>query len=179
MPIQLTIERQTRKFDSGTVGIGRGPENQFSLPDDLRLAPSHAILKPINNRWIIESRDGGPVRIGSGRPVQFAWLNSGDVIQLTEAGPELVFEVVAAPRNNATKSKRANSFSGVKQLCSQGFPHGASRPIVGDQTHCDCDRDRPVIPCHSLDGVAADFPNRIAPLGQSRFGSRAADAPSH
>jgi hypothetical protein len=94
MSIQLTIERQTQRFDPGIVGIGRASDNQFSLPDDGRLAPFHAVLKSIHNRWIVESRDGGPVRIGTGRPVQFAWLNSGDVIQLTNAGPELLFEVV-------------------------------------------------------------------------------------
>lgn len=95
MSIQLTIERQTQRFDSGIVEIGRAAENQFSLPNDSRLASLHVVLKSINNRWIIESRDGGPVRIGTGRPVQFAWLNSGDRVQLTEAGPELCFEVVA------------------------------------------------------------------------------------
>jgi hypothetical protein len=92
MPIQLTLERQTLRFDVDTIGIGRAPENQIALPNDARLKDVHAVLRSVNGRWIIECRDGAQVRIGSGRPVQFGWLSAGDVIHLTESGPELVFE---------------------------------------------------------------------------------------
>lgn len=92
MPIKLTVERQTLNFDVDAIGIGRDPENQVALPNDSRLAPMHAILRNVNGRWIIESHEGGPIRIGNGRPSRFAWLNPGDVIHLTETGPELIFE---------------------------------------------------------------------------------------
>lgn len=93
MPVELTIERQTRRLETDTVGIGRSPENLISLPGDVRLEPFHATLKQVSGRWIIESRDGGPIRIGTGRPVQFAWLSSGDTIHLTESGPEIEFRI--------------------------------------------------------------------------------------
>src|SRR5262249_9213487 len=63
-----------------------------SLPHDERLAPLQAILKCVAGRWIVEAQGGGAVRVGNGRPAQFAWINPGDVIHLTESGPVLVFE---------------------------------------------------------------------------------------
>ncbi len=92
MSIKLTFERQTLSFHTDAVGIGRDPDNQVAFPNDSRLALQHAILRCVNGRWIVESRDGGPIRIGNGRPSKFAWLNPGDVIHLTETGPELIFE---------------------------------------------------------------------------------------
>ena len=92
MPVKLTVESQTLSFETDVIGIGRNPDNQIALPNDARLAPLHAIIRYVNGRWIVESRDGGPIRVGNGRPTQFAWLNPGDVIHLTESGPQLVFE---------------------------------------------------------------------------------------
>lgn len=96
MPIQLTLEQQTLRFDSDTIGIGTAPENQISLPADTRLARVHAVLRSVNGRWIIESREGGPLRVGNGRPAQFAWVNPGDLIHLTDSGPVLKFELLTA-----------------------------------------------------------------------------------
>jgi pSer/pThr/pTyr-binding forkhead associated (FHA) protein len=92
MPVKLMVERQTLSFETDAIGIGRDPDNQVALPNDPRLAPLHAIIRHVNGRWIVESREGGPIRVGNGRPTQFAWLNPGDVIHLTESGPQLVFE---------------------------------------------------------------------------------------
>ena len=92
MPIALSINGQTRRFDAETISVGRSPENAVSLPHDERLAPVHAILKCVAGRWIVEAQAGGLVRVGNGRPTQFAWINPGDVIHVTESGPQLVFE---------------------------------------------------------------------------------------
>lgn len=97
MSVKLTIERQTLQFETDSVGIGSATDNLIALPGDARLAPRHAVLKSVNGRWILEVLDGCPVRIGDGRPVRFAWLNTGDVIHLTETGPELQFEAPPSP----------------------------------------------------------------------------------
>ena len=91
MPVTLIVESQTLSFESDAIGIGRNLDNQVALPNDARLAPLHAMIRHVNGRWIVESRDGGPIRVGNGRPTQFAWLNPGDVIHLTDSGPHLVF----------------------------------------------------------------------------------------
>lgn len=106
MPIKLIVERQTLCFNSEVIEIGRDPENQIALRDDLRLAPRHAVLRCVNGRWIVESRDGGLISVGSGRPTQFAWLNPGDVIHLTASGPELVFEPISDSTLNSPPRSR-------------------------------------------------------------------------
>ncbi len=94
MSIKVTVERQTLCFDSDTIGIGRSPDNQVAFPNDTRVAPRHAIIRLVSGRWIVEACDGWAIRIGNGRPTQFGWINPGDVIRLTESGPELVFEPI-------------------------------------------------------------------------------------
>lgn len=128
MPIHLTLERQTLLFDTNTIGIGRAPENQISLPSDMRLAAQHAVLKSVNGRWLIESREGGPVRIGNGRPVQFAWLNPGDIIHLTEAGPDLTFNPVPS---SGTLENQTNTPAPlpVKPLPIPAAPRIESPPV--------------------------------------------------
>ena len=105
MPVKLIVERQTLSFETDAIGIGRDPDNQVALPNDARLAPLHAVIRHVNGRWIVESRDGGPIRVGNGRPTQFAWLNPGDVIHLTESGPQLVFEPSSNESSVAASSK--------------------------------------------------------------------------
>lgn len=97
MPIVLKLNGQTQRYESDTISIGRGTANTISLPQDERLAPVHAMIRLVAGRWIIESKDKGPVRVGTGRPTQFAWLNPGDVIYLTDSGPELQFEPFGVP----------------------------------------------------------------------------------
>src|SRR5438477_6820 len=92
MPTVLLINGQTQRYETETITIGRGIDNTIALPHDQRLAPLHAVLKSVAGRWIVESKEGGALRVGNGRPTQFAWINPGDVIHLTESGPELVFE---------------------------------------------------------------------------------------
>ena len=122
MPVELTIENRKLRFDADAIGIGRAPENQICLPDDVRLEPLHATLKQVSGRWIIESREGGPVRIGDGRPVQFAWLNSGDTIRLTELGPEILFQVSGSSPNGPNTTR-------VSAGCMPPSPIAAPPPI--------------------------------------------------
>src|SRR5262249_60928157 len=77
MPIALSINGEIRRFDADTISVGRGSENVISLPHDERLAPLQAILKCVAGRWIVEAQGGGAVRVGDGRPAQFAWINPG------------------------------------------------------------------------------------------------------
>ena len=92
MSIKILVEHQTLCIESDVIGIGRDPDNLVAFPNDLRIAPIHAIIRLVNGRWIVEASDGHQVRIGGGRPTRFAWLNHDDVILLTAAGPEIVFD---------------------------------------------------------------------------------------
>ncbi len=91
MAVVFKIDGKSLRCEGEIIAIGRSPSNQVSLPNDSRLAPVQAVLRLVAGRWIIEARDGGPIRVGTGRPTQFAWLNPDDVIHLTENGPEVIF----------------------------------------------------------------------------------------
>lgn len=102
MPVELTIDHRKFRFETDPVRIGRAAENEICLPEDHRVAPYHAVLRQVSGQWIIQSSDGGPVCIEDGRPVRLAWLNSGDVVRLTEAGPDLLFVLMkSAPPKSA------------------------------------------------------------------------------
>lgn len=111
MAIQLAIERRSLRFDAPVIEIGRDPQSQIAFPHDSRIARRHATLKFVNGRWIVESRDGGRVRVGDGRLTRFAWLNPGDVIHLTEAGPQIIFEPMSA-----------SAFKSVSRSIENGLP---------------------------------------------------------
>jgi hypothetical protein len=102
MPTEVMINGLTQRYETDVITIGRGAENTIALPHDQRLAPNHAVLKSVSGRWIVESKEGGALRVGSGRPTQFAWINPGDVIHLTDSGPDLVFEPGKGATSTAT-----------------------------------------------------------------------------
>lgn len=91
MAVVFKIDGRMLQCDGEVIAIGRAPSNQISLPNDTRLAPVQAVLKRVAGRWIIESQNGETLRVGDGRPTLFAWLDPGDSIYLTEAGPEVTF----------------------------------------------------------------------------------------
>ena len=118
MPVICQIDGRPYRCEGEIIAIGRSPSNQISLPNDNRLAPVQAVLRSVAGRWIIEAREGGPIRVGTGRPAQFAWLNPGDVIQLTEGGPEVILTLEAAeiapPAAPATPPARAAAAPAVR-----------------------------------------------------------------
>lgn len=91
MAVLLKIDGQTQRFEGEIIAIGRAPSNQLSLPNDARLAAVQAVLRLVAGRWIIESQGASSIKVGTGRPTRFAWLSSGDVIHVTESGPDVIF----------------------------------------------------------------------------------------
>jgi pSer/pThr/pTyr-binding forkhead associated (FHA) protein len=134
MLVKLTVDGRTLLFDIDAIGIGRDPDNQVALPDDSRLAPLHAVMRCVNGRWIIESKDGGPIRIGNGRPSRFAWLNPGDVIHLTETGPELLFEPsnvsLSPPGADRTKPPISNAGASATAPYVPFIPDLSTGPVT-------------------------------------------------
>lgn len=102
MTITIALGSRELEFSGDTITIGRDPQAKLSLPDDTRLSPRHAILRQVAGRWMIEAQGSELLQVGEGRPTQFAWLTPGDVIRLTENGPELIFQ----PNGKAAPAKR-------------------------------------------------------------------------
>ncbi|MBS0206476.1 MAG: hypothetical protein JSS49_26610 [Planctomycetes bacterium] len=133
MLISLTLDRQTYRFDSDTIPIriGTAADNEISRPDDARLAPVHAVIRSINGRWMAESSGKVQIRIGNRRPVPFAWLNPGDVIRLTEAGPDVIFEALVPLSLPVDNSPAEQSELPDRNQPATGTRHGISPLVLG------------------------------------------------
>jgi hypothetical protein len=71
--------------------IGRDPACDVALPREPQVQPRHARIRKVANKWMIESAGDWLLQVGSGVPGRKLWLNPGEVIRLSETGPELVF----------------------------------------------------------------------------------------
>jgi len=97
MAIILETALGARIFVQGDFAlIGRDPACQIALPHEIGLQPVHAKVRKIANRWIVESQGDWHIQVGVGAPGRMSWLRQGDVIRLTERGPELIFHETSA-----------------------------------------------------------------------------------
>lgn len=94
MPIQLSCSNQSRIISTDVITIGLDPRVSFPIPGNPDVSFQHAVIRFVKGRWIVESLAESQLRIGSGRLVQTAWLNAGDVIHLTDQGPEVHFQIL-------------------------------------------------------------------------------------
>lgn len=75
-----------------TIALGSDPSCTVCLPESSGAMPKHAVIRKIAGRWLIEVRDGEAIFVGDSEPKRLFWLNSGDVIRLTEEGPAITFK---------------------------------------------------------------------------------------
>ena len=122
MSVQLTCDQRVYRFETDSISIGRHPQNQLALNDD-RVSEWHALLHVVQDRWIVEAKESAGIQVGNGRSVQFAWVNSGDTIRLSDTGPAIQFEIVRA--NAQDQQSRAVP-------AQQSAPEAAS-PIRSDR----------------------------------------------
>ncbi len=100
----LAPGNNTLTADSDSALIGRDATCAISLPDETNLNPVHAEIKKFAGRWLIESQGDWLIQVGAESPGRKCWLKPGDVIRLTQSGPELIFEPVIAESKAETKS---------------------------------------------------------------------------
>lgn len=75
-----------------TITLGSDPSCTVSVAESSGAMPKHAVIRKIAGRWLIEVRDGETIFVGNSEPKRLFWLNSGDVIHLTEEGPAITFK---------------------------------------------------------------------------------------
>jgi hypothetical protein len=83
---------ERREIIQERILIGRGARCPICLPEAGHLQEEHARLRKIADRWIVESRGDWLIRVGDAPPTKYGWLKTGDVIRLSQVGPDLVFE---------------------------------------------------------------------------------------
>src|SRR6185369_2033547 len=91
--------------------IVSGADAPVAFPGDARVRPNHAVLRRTAGRWMIEARDGEQIRVGNDPPARMHWLTPGDVVRLTERGPEFVFQPTtpAKPPTSAAQTPIADA----------------------------------------------------------------------
>jgi hypothetical protein len=95
--IQLdTGQRITVERDIATIGQDWSCDVVIGPSADIR--PIHAtIMKIADGKWMIESPGDWLLRIGDGAPGRALWLKRGDVIDLSQSGPQIVFDLPTVP----------------------------------------------------------------------------------
>ena len=91
------------------ASIGRDPACDVALPRAAQVEPRHARIRKVANRWMIESEGDWLLQVGSGVPGRKLWLIPGEVIRLSETGPELVFRLEVAAAAGAADAGAAES----------------------------------------------------------------------
>lgn len=104
MGVTLLIPDNLRAaFESETIALGSSPGADVRIDNNPQVLPHHAVIRKLMGRWIVEVKEAEAIQVGDARPARMHWLKPGDVIRLTEGGPEIVFEPAetaqtAAPR---------------------------------------------------------------------------------
>jgi hypothetical protein len=105
MSITLQLPSGQRiSVEASTIVIGRDPSCNVALAGETRIQPRHATIRKVAGKWMVQSEGNWAIRVGNGVPGGKAWVNPGEEIHLTEAGPTLVFaptSVVAEFRPHA------------------------------------------------------------------------------
>jgi hypothetical protein len=81
---QITLDKE-----AATIGQGPGADIVVKSPG---LNPIHASIVQIAGKWMIESAGDWLLQVDDGVPGRKLWLQSGQMIWLTEAGPRIVFD---------------------------------------------------------------------------------------
>ena len=93
MPIKLVVSGQSPVTVSEEhIPIGSDPCCAIVFADVPEVKPIHAVIKEISGRWLVEACDTELLRVGNAEPGKRHWLKSGDVIRLTQNGPEITFD---------------------------------------------------------------------------------------
>jgi len=132
----ITVQR-----DTATIELDPGAD--IRIPDSPKIQPIHARIVKVANKWMIQSAGDWLLQVGDGVPGRKLWLNSGDLVHLSESGPYMVFD----PKPIAPKPE-------VKP----------AEPAPAETA----DTDKPLVPpfLQSVDRAAAEKPKKPQPSKQ-------------
>ena len=115
MSIRLEIDGDSVvEFDEETIILGSDPSCTVTFPSMAGLELKHAVIRRIAGRWLVEVREADSIQVGDAEPSRMHWLNRGDVIRLTDRGPEIKFETDRPPtKTGPPRGKAATPSAGV------------------------------------------------------------------
>ncbi|MGE5192353.1 MAG: FHA domain-containing protein [Deltaproteobacteria bacterium] len=137
MSITLAISGQPPfVVDVETLTIGSDPAETIALTGDERVKPRHAVIRRVAGRWLVEAREGESIQVGNARPARVHWLSPGDVIRLTENGPEIAFQPPSArpasPAGPVPPAAKVTPAAAAPQVAPASHPQPAPPPLAPD-----------------------------------------------
>ena len=151
MPIRLKIDGKIVEFADDSVMLGSDPTCNVALHETNDLAARHAVIRKIAGRWIVEVREGSFIQVGDEPKSRMQWLSKGDVIRLTDDGPEITFEPAEAdhekPKTSEPSSKAKRDTSGARDDAGGlqlSKPRQIAVPPVDDVIELDEVQNEPV-----------------------------------
>ena len=120
MVVRLQLESgEILERSETNITIGSSTSCQIVIANDRRVAPVHATLRKLGDRWLIESSEPPQVCVDDSAPAQRHWLQSeGQVIRLTLSGPQIIFQ----PAENGLERTGQKSSSSELRLVESNDP---------------------------------------------------------
>jgi|GEM_PF-3319979 hypothetical protein len=100
MSVKLAVAgRPPLVLDDEYITLGSDPGCVVTFPDTPDVKSKHAVIHLVAGRWLIEVRQAESFLVGGKEAKQMHWLSPGDVIQLSENGPQLVFQLTSPEKH--------------------------------------------------------------------------------
>lgn len=128
MSIKLVVEgKPPIELDGEEIFLGSDPTCTVAFCDALSVKPNHAVIRLVDERWIIEVLQAETIIVGGTKPKKAHWLTPGDVICLTDDGPKFTFDPPVPVTQPAARPKAAKT-SDVVLLPEDDDPVAAQAP---------------------------------------------------
>lgn len=93
MPIKLAVTGcEPIVLEMNEISVGSAQNCGVSFLNMPNVKPKHAVIRMIAGRWLVEVREADAIYVNTDEPKRMQWLQPGDVIRLTLAGPEIIFQ---------------------------------------------------------------------------------------
>ena len=135
MPIKLLIAgRPPIELVDEQITLGSAPGCTVNFPASGHVCANHAVIRLVDGLWLIEVRDAACFFVGGAGQKKAHLLRSGNVIRLSEGGPELTVEIteqVAPLAQIAPLAESGGIRSNPRQAAkTEGAPLSDERPRV-------------------------------------------------
>jgi len=92
------------EIEGNSATIGSDSACAINFSGNNLVEAQHAAIKKVAGRWMIEAKGETLLKVANSEPGRVHWLQPGDVVELAEGGPELVFNPTADATVVATSS---------------------------------------------------------------------------
>lgn len=127
MSIRLEIDGEVYEFTEAIITLGSDPGCTVLFPESEEMTPCHAVIRKISGRWSVEVRDASFIQVGDEPKSRMYWLNQGDVIRMTDNGPNITFQPGTPKFNPVRESPGKREVSQPDNRSNAGTPGNSGK----------------------------------------------------